>query len=279
MNARSAVPFALAALLAVPALAQDEGAKPPPKAEAPPSAPKSEVDTRVEIRGNRYRLKLKRGTQIEGLLPRGLIWEKMDQFGDYEEAKEADKGSGLRVFYVLNMDGDIFIKRSDILDEDGIKDLGAPTLEEVLALQQKVISQRKKVVEDREKAVREEIQRLGASAKEEERKAAGGGKGKPGEGKKGEGAGTGSDEVAKGDALLEKFPPPDWSKKRIEDIYQRETINKVYRTPEEAEFIAGFNLWKSALDRREKAEAEKKAKEESGKETEKKETPPAEGGK
>ncbi len=274
MNARPLVPLALAALLAAPALAQDGGPAPAPKGAAPPAAapaPQGEVDTHVEVRGNRFRIKLRRGTQLEGLLPRGMAWEKMDQYGDYVEAKEGEKGAGLRVFYVLNMDGDIFIKRGDI-EEGGIKDLGAPTLEEVLALQQRIISQRKKVVEDREKALREEMTRLVASQKEEEKKAEEEAKGKIGGGVKETGSGAIADEVRKGDALLEKFPSPEWSKKRIEEILHRETINHIFRNADEAEFISGYNLWKAALDRREKAEAEKK-------EGEKKETPPPGGGK
>jgi hypothetical protein len=268
MIVRLGIPLALAALLAAaaPAVAQDSGGKAPPKeggAAAPAPAPVKPDEPQVEVKGNRYAITMKTGSKIVGLLPRGLVWERIDQYGEFADAVESDKGAGLRLFYVLDMEGEMFIKRSEIAP-DGIRDLGALTDEQKRAIKDRVIAERRRHLEDREKALREEMARLSLAMKEEEKRAAA----KPGEKKPGaESAET--DEVKKGEALLEKFPPDQWSEQRLKDILRREVVNGIFRNDEEREFIDNFKTWKQAFDRREKAEAEKKGGEK----------PPTEGGK
>jgi hypothetical protein len=284
LRALFTVPVALAALAAVPAAAfgQDVGAAPTTEAPKPAKEPPPEV------KGNRYRITLKTGAKIEGLLPQGVSYEKRDQYGEYVEAKEDEKGAGLRLNYVLNMEGDVFLRKDDILE---IKDLGALTEEQKIALTEMVLSTRKKALEARERINREEMAKIAAAAKEEEARAAKEEK----EGGKGAGKKDGAAEKKaareekdrkRGDELLEKFPPEKWSAKDVEKIQRRSVINGIFPSNEEQEFIDNIDLWKAALARREKEEQERKDAEgdEGGEEGgdegekvgEKKETPPAE---
>ncbi len=285
---RFAVPLALTALLALPSIARAQdgiGGKGEKAAEkegaaeetaAPPtaSAPKGKIEEPPpEVKGNRYRITLKSGAKIEGILPQGLYWEKRDQYGEFVDAKEGEKGALLRLNYVLNMEGDICINGADIGD---IRDLGALTLEQKLAIQEMVLAARKKNIQERDRILREEMARQAAAAresgketrKEEEKSGA-----KDGSAEKGE-KGTKKEDVSeadqkKGDDLLAKYPPPEWGQKRLSDILRREVVNGIFRNDLEAEFIVNFQLWKDALARREKAEAEAEAKEkEEGGETE-----------
>jgi hypothetical protein len=256
-----ALPFALAVLALSPGLAfaQDGGGRKPEEpaggpapAAAPVEKPKAE-EAPPEVKGNRFRVKLKRGSQIEGVLPQGVVWEKRDQMGEYIEAAETEKGAGLRLHYVLNLEGDIFVLKADI---EEIKDLGALTDEDKLLIQRQVLTTRKKALEEREKALRAEMEKLAAAGREQQEEDAKAGNKKPGPGdKKG---GKEALERKKGDELLKKFPPPDWGEKKVEDVLRREVINGIFRSDEEKEFIDNIKLWQDALARQTKAEAAKK---------------------
>jgi len=234
-----------------PDIAQPPATK--PKAEEPPP----------EVKGSRYSITLRTGGKVEGILPQGVRWEKRDQYGEFVEAAETEKGAGLRLNYVLNMEGDIFVQKKDIAE---VKDLGALTDEQKLAIKDKVLANRKKALEEREKIFREEMAKQGAAAKEAakeaEKEAKGKGEEKVGEKKEGEEKGEKKQVVSesdqkKGDALLEKFPPAEWGPKRLKDILRREVVNGIFRNDEEAEFIVNFDLWKDAFERKAKEEDEK----------------------
>ena len=227
-------------------------------AEAAPAVEK--IDTHVEVRGNRFRIKLGRGSVIEGIIPGGIVkWEKLDKYGEnYVPAKETDKGVGLRLYYVLNLDGELFIKRADIAKKEDsealeIRDLGELTEEQKAAIRDRVLLQRRHAIADREKKLREDMARLKMA---ETDVAAGAGEGAKDAKKDAEAAA-----VKKGEALLEKFPPPDWGEERKKKILEREIINGIFRSETEAEFIDNLPAWTAALERRQRLEEEKKAAE------------------
>ena len=252
-----AAPFAFAALMAFPApsFAQGYGEDESKAAQPIPKKPAGE-EPAPEVKGNRYRITLKSGAKIEGILPQGVIWEKRDQLGEFSEATETEKGAGLRLNYVLNMEGDIFIQKRDIED---VKDLGALTDEQKRAIKEAVLAARKKILEEREKINREEMARIAAATKEAEK----GGKEAAKDGGKKE---TEADKKAakeekdrkRGDELLKKFPSDEWNPKKIDEIKQRSVINGIYPTADEQEFIDNIELWKAAVKRRDKEEAEGK---------------------
>lgn len=259
---------ALAVLLAAPAaaLAQDGGKSRKPAPEDAPEAeeidpqPRAEVDTQVDVRGNRFSMKLSHGARIEGVLPQGKRWERLDEAGEYEECAETDKGAGLRLYYVLGMEGDIFIKKTDIVE---IRDLGALTDEQMRAIREKVIAQRKKVIDEREKALREELKRMAEERKQEEARKSE----EKGRKKAEEKAATDAD-VKRGEDLLKKFPPDQWSEQRAKDILHREIVNGIFRNAEEREFIDNLKEWKAAflrtLTEEEREALKEKEKEEKG---------------
>jgi hypothetical protein len=255
-----ATSFVLAVLLAAPAASALEdplpppnpvlrdGEEPAPQEVGPAPAEDGEpavVDTVVEVRGNRYRIKLAHGAQIEGVLPSGVKWERLDQYGEYEECKETEKGAGLRLGYVLGMEGDIHILRKDITD---IRDLGALTDEEQRAIRDRVIAARKKVIEQREKALREDLRRMAEEQRERDAQAAGQNQKSKEKEKAAEQA-----ETKRGEELLKKFPPDQWSEQRLKDILQREIVNGIFRNAEEREFIENFKEWQAAQAKRQDA--------------------------
>jgi hypothetical protein len=218
-----------------------------------------------EVKGFRYTVKLKNGATVEGVLPGGLVWEKLDRTGEFVSATEKDKDAGIRLFYILNLEGEFFIKRGDIATSEDTKDLllrnlGALTAEQKAAIRERLRAQKRKVIEAREKAVQAELAKIAKeeeeakSSKEDEEE---GGEEKPSAGAKS----TEDADAKKGDDLLERYPPPEWGQKKILEILDRETTKGLYRTDSEREFIDGFKLWKAALDRKIKAEVEKGAKE------------------
>ncbi len=248
------------------------GAPAGPAAGAPAEGEAPEDDENaVDVKGNRFRVHLKNGSAIVGVLPHGLVWEKEDEYGSFTEAKETDPGSGLRLFFVLDLEGEIFLRREDMSrDEQGklmVRDLGELTEEQKAVIRAQILKEKRKVLIDRENAIREELARLKA---EEAAKAAEAGKGEGGA--KGGPAGAKKEEdaeaeaIRRGEALLEKFPPAEWGEEKIKEIVTREVVNGIFRSDLEREFIDNFDAWKAALERREKAEQEKK------------ETPPEGGG-
>jgi hypothetical protein len=228
----------------------------PAAAPAPAPAPKEQVDTQVDVKGSRFRVTLNHGPRIEGILPQGVYWEKLDTMtGEYEESQESDAGAGLRMYYVLGMEGDLFIRKSTIKE---IKDLGALTEEQKRAIRDQVIADRKQKITDREKALKEEMSKMKVRERDEARKADAA---KKEEGKADEkSSAAAAEEEKKGDALLEKYPYPDWSEERRTDILKRRYTIGRFPDEEEKVFIdeANFKLWKAALERKQKAEEKKK---------------------
>lgn len=257
-RARLVIPVALAALFGFPAfaLAQDGMGG---KASGGDEAPKPKVEEpKAEIKGNRYRVTLKSGAKIVGLLPQGVIWEKPDELGEYVTTTETEKGAGLRLNWVLGMEGELFVPKRDIAE---VTDLGALTPEQRLAIEQGKIAADRKRLEERERINREELAKIAAAAKAEEARK----KGAKGGGKD-EGDAKDSDTTKKadkeakarkrGEELLAKFPPSDWGADRIKEIKKRSVVNGIYPDADEQEFIDNFDLWKEALARKEKEEAE-----------------------
>jgi hypothetical protein len=263
---RVTLAFALA-ILASPALAQDSGSKaetparpaPAPDAggaaaEAPKEAPKPEEPT-VEVKGNRYRFRMNTGAGMVGILPNGLKWEKRIASAVYAECKEKDPGAGLRIHWVEGMEGEVFVLRETLKEW---KDLGALTEDQKLAIRERYLADRAEALAAREKAAKAEAEKLGVldplgkPVTEDQAAAAAA---KAAAEKEAEAA------AKKGDDLLKKFPAPEWGRKKLDEILQREVNVGSFRTADEAEFISGFKLWSEAYIRKQQKEAETGKKE------------------
>lgn len=223
-----------------------KGAEPAKAEGTKPAA--GAVDEMVEVRGNRFKIRLKRGSVIHGILPKGLFWERQDLMGDYEPSKKGADGAGLRIQYVLGMDGDIFVLERDIAE---IEDMGALSEEDRARIRERILADRRKIIEERERALRSELDRIRDMASEHPD-----GEG-TGEAVKPEGDGSGMTEEEKaGEALLEEFPPTDWGPKRKSEILQAQT-NGIFPNDREVIFLRSYSQWEKALERRRKLEAEK----------------------
>ncbi len=217
------------------------------------------------VAGSRARLLLKRGTVLEGILPRGVVWEAQDRLGGYEPVSRDDPRAGIRVYYVLGIEGAMFFRREEI---EELKDLGPLEEAREKSIQENVLDARRKALEEQEKKIQAELERIlgkrkageigakppkaAAPAAEPPPPAAGAASASPST--KGSAAPGKPDPAAerkrKGDELLERFPYPDWSERRAETILWRERVTDMKRDPEEAAFLAGLELWKEALERR-----------------------------
>jgi hypothetical protein len=264
-----ALSVAAAALFGLPVVGSAQDADTGARKGGSVGTSKAKEEPAPEVKGSRYRLKLKNGNTVEGVLPEGLVWEKLGMGGEFDEASETEKGAGLRLHYALGLEGHIFILKTEIAE---MKDLGALTEEQRLAIQRQILDQRRKAQDEQEKALRKELEKIAAAEKaaqkqaEEEAKAKAAGKTvekKPA---------LSASEEARGDDLLKRFPAPEWGQKRLKDILQREVVNGIFRNELEKEFIDNFKLWKDAYDRQLKAEG----KEPEPVEATKKEPAPAE---
>jgi hypothetical protein len=221
----------------------------------------------IDVRGNRFKVKLKRGSVVHGVLPRGVYWERLDMLGDYVEAKKGDTGAGVRIQFVLGMEGDIFIQEKDIAE---IEDLGALTEEERDRIRDRILSDRRRAIEARERSLREDLDRIrdmAAAGKAEDAAAE-----KAASEKAESGEPVLTDEEAFGEQLLSRFSPETWGAKRKTEINQNQ-VNGIFPDHEEVEFLRNFSAWEKAYERRlrlEREKVEKEAKEAARKELEEK---------
>lgn len=272
-----------AAVATAPALAQE--AVPESVASAPSAAPAGQAvqDVAIEIGGIRARVVLQRGTALEGLLPLGpAYWERPAPGFDYEETDASDPSAGLRLYFVLGMEGAIFFRKSDIA---AVKDLGVISDEAAAAIRQNLLDARRKALEEKEARLKESLRRiLGTERVEDAMPAkaapavpvpsapesvpsAGAPTAAPAPvaspaGAPATGPMTKEDEARakaearriRGEELLAKYPPPDWSESRLETILWRERVAKIPPDAVEAPFVKESDLWIEALRRREAAE-------------------------
>jgi len=286
--------LSLAVALAAPAaLAAPQDAA--PAAAAGDTTKPDDLASGSDLRGMRCRVLLKRGAAVDGVLPAGIAWERRAEGGGFATAKRDDPGAGIRVFFVMGMDGEIFLEASQV---DEVVERGSLSDEQAEEMRIRILQERRRALEERRKAL---LERETALQRELEQILGGGAAAPPpppptapsaptaGTPAPAADAGTPSEdrevvgilpttEVApasaagaaaaasapltpeekrrKADALLEKFPPPAWTEERYELIYNRERVAKIAPDTEEAEFVAGYDLWKDALDRRQKAAAD-----------------------
>jgi hypothetical protein len=270
MGMKRLLPLQVLAVLALAAsevAAQEAGAPPPARSPAagtsPGAAPGAAEEPPPVVSGIRARLVLKRGSVLEGILPRGEVWETQDPLGGYEPASRDDPRAGIRVHYVLGIEGAMFFRSEEIQE---LKTLGPVEETREKSIQENVLDARRRALEEQERRIQAEMERILGKKKAGEvaakppkeaapaadPKAPAGGAASAGT--KGAASPGKPDPAAerrrKGDELLERFPFPDWSERRAETILWRERVTDMKRDPEEAAFLAGLELWKEALERR-----------------------------
>ena len=199
-------------------------------AVAPGAAAEEEGDLHVTLH-------LGSGAKIKGIVRSGLeILEK----GSFRPATDKDDPRvGYRVWYSTGTNGFIFVPHRDIVRFESrgpVTNEQRKQLEEALArLKEMAEKGRAKATEDltalkkRQKAAAEEAK---AS---EQAKAAEANRAK-------------EDEAArKRKALLERFPPSDWTPDRRDEIERNRTILGVAPSAEEQDWLDSYDAWKEAV--------------------------------
>jgi len=300
-------PAALASVAALALAARGAPASPSPQDGA--TAPISEVASadpaplaaESDLRGRRARAILRRGAVVEGVLPGGIAWERRAEDGSgFEPAKPDDPAAGLRFFFVMGMDGEIFLSRSEVKEIVDIGSLSDAQAEEmkagIIEERRAAIDKRRRDLEAREAQLQRELERLLGPGRQDPAPAAPPAdsvfgeapaptpapESEPEDRPEGPTSETPAPGVAaapaavpaapapgdhetpterrrRGDALLERFPPPAWSVERFDTIDTRTRLAKIPPDEEEAAFLAGFEVWREAFDRRAAAEAARKA--------------------
>ncbi len=222
---------------------------------APAAAEEEEGDLHVTLH-------LNTGAKIKGIVRSGLeLLEK----GSFRPATDKDDPRvGYRLWYSTGTNGFIFVPHRDIVR---IEKRGPVTseqrkqLEEALARLKGLAQKgRKKASEDlvslkeRQKAAIVE-EKASEKSKEDGAKRA----------KEDEGA-------KKRKALLERFPPADWTPERRAEIKRNQRVLGLAPSAEERDWLDSYDAWKQAVDLAKKEkEAEKKAAGGKSDEAEKKE--------
>jgi hypothetical protein len=212
-----------------------------------------EDDVKVEVR-------LRNGKAVNGVARGGRLVEKLERMGFVPASETAEIGSGIRLWYVLQINGFIFVDYRDI---EEVRVQGPVPSEEASSLTRSILDMRKEDEEFRAKRIAEvkAIESESRRVREDEERAKSDKAGGPGE--EG-GAGTEAprdDDAAtvppeermrraeEGRALLKKFPPEDgWTPDRRKSILRREEVLGLEPTDAEKEFLRGYERWKAAFD-------------------------------
>lgn len=232
---------AIAAALTIAAFASAAAAEDPPvqpKAEAP-------AETRLPP-GSRVRARLRGGRTIDGVLLADGMWERRDARGSWIPAKRGEPGAGVRLWWVHDLDGFLFVTEAQVVE---MKDQGVVTreeeresakrrreaseraaaerarLDETAAKAEAAATQAKALIDEVEKAKQE----AAALALVEQQK---------------------EDDIAKAKRwaeLLARFPPSKWSPETPQEIDRRRTLQHVYPSDDEIEFLKTIDEWKPAF--------------------------------
>lgn len=245
----------LAALVAASARADDESK---PAAENPPAAAQADEKTAPAAKddsaqfdavtaGDRVRLKFRGGRTLDGVVLAKGGWERRDRKDGWVASKRTDKGAGLRLWWVQDLDGYQFVRAEDIVE---LRSQGPVPQDELDALARRrqtaaeATAQRREVLdadrarmaaeEAKARALLEQVEQAKQEARELELQKA-------------------KDELvqrksARWSELLEKFPPEKWTPDTPAEIERRKIVLDVFPTEKEQEFLRLYDEWKEAWD-------------------------------
>jgi hypothetical protein len=265
MPAARTIAAALVLALAPVATAQDEPSqdKPvPAEEEKPAPAPKAEVEP---VRGVRYRVWMRTGRSMEGVVRAKSVFETRARDGSYVPADEDEAGAGVRFWFPGAQDGFIFMELRDI---QRLEELGELSADEGRSLARARAEAAARAAEERfqikaRRAAAEAAAKAAAEAAEKGEEGAddadGTGEGdepETGDGPAADGPAAdgseASEEPAEDEdagrmaALLLKFPPTRWSLDSPKEIERRKVILGLFPSDEEKAFLAVFDEWKVA---------------------------------
>jgi hypothetical protein len=215
-----------------PAPAPAPQAPPPATAPAPAQPAAGETEPVTPVRGVRYRVTLKSGRTLTGVVTAASTFERR-QGSNWVAAEQETPGAGLRLFFPHDQEGFVFVASRDIKSAEKVGDLTEDEGREMA--QQRTVGARKAAEErDRlrkERDAREQADKAKAAEAEKTRT---------------EETGKPEDQVARYTALLAKFPPSRWTPETPKEIERRRVVMDLLPTEDEREFLAVFEEWSKA---------------------------------
>lgn len=195
--------------------------------------------------GERLRVQIRGGGTVEGVVLAKGTWERRHPVDGWVAAKRAEKGAGVRLWWVNDIDGFQFVEADEVV---ATKSLGTVTAQEAAdaAKRRKAASERaaaervrideakakeadaaekaKALLEEVEKATQEaEAAKLVDVAKQEDKAKA-----------------------KRWAELLAQFPPDRWSPDTPSEIERRKVTLHVFPSEDEQAFLKVFDEWKEA---------------------------------
>lgn len=256
MKKTAAIGLVLLLTLATGARAQDQPSKadPAPAKKIPPvvnegakPAPAADRDP-APVRGIRYRVELKSGSVLEGVIRARGVFERRAKVGGYESADENDKGSGVRIWFPSRQDGFIFMPLESV---KRIDELGSLSVDEGRTIARARVAAKKRANGERvqlramRRAAEEAASRADIEAVEaaDEAEAIASVKPRPAQL---------TDEEAADErvlaALLITYPPTRWSPETPAEIQRRKVVLGLFPSDEETAFLGVFDDWLRAYN-------------------------------
>ena len=229
-----------------PAVAAETAPGTQPAQKTPDKAAPTKSETAdTATTGTRSRVNLRAGRTVEGVVLASSTWERRDAEHGWVEADRDEKGAGVRLWWVGDLDGFMFVPASEVQE---LKELETVDAEAFKTLERKrelaaQITERERAKQDdaraaetdftaKAKALVEEVEQARADAAEAAAK-----------------GGAGKVDVAQARRwaeLLLGFPPEKWTVDLPEQIERRKVQLHVFPNEQELEFLKVFAEWKQA---------------------------------
>ncbi|MCE9635495.1 MAG: hypothetical protein K8T90_07300 [Planctomycetes bacterium] len=220
-----------------PLFADDKPADAPVPAASPAASGNS---------SRRVRVKFRTGRTVEGVVLTAGTWERRDADRGWVAARREERGAGIRLWWVHDLDGFQFVAARDLLD---VAESGSVSLEQSREAEKRRRAATESTDAERRRADAEKATLDEAAAKAKSLIEAV-------EVAKAEAAAAEaakSSAVSPADAkrfaeLLGRFPPEKWTPSTPAAIEQRRVVVGVNPTAEERAFLAVFGEWKKAWE-------------------------------
>ena len=214
--------------------------------EQPADAPRAEPAT-PKGSARRVRVRLRAGRTVEGVVLAPGTWERRDAVSGWVAARREDKGAGVRLWWIQDLDGFQFVSVRDMVE---LKEAGTVSAEQTRDAEKRRREMAERTDAERAKADAERAAAASAEAKAKELiQAVEAAKAEAAAAEAVKAATTVKPSDTKRFAeLLGRFPPEKWKPTTPADIEHRRIILGVNPTEEDRAFLAVFDEWKKAWD-------------------------------
>jgi hypothetical protein len=223
---------------------KDDTPKAEPKAEPVPE-PVVDPDP---VQGVRYRVELKSGSVIEGVVLAKGVFERRARIGGYVSADDTDPGCGVRLWFPAKQNGFIFMPLAYVARMD---ELGSLSVDEGKKIARAQIAAKSRADTERSqiRAMRIVTEQAASEAAADEAAATGEAEAiasvKPRAAPLNEQESAQAAHLA---SLLITYPPTRWSPDTPAEIERRKVVLGLFPSEEEKAFLASFDDWLQAYN-------------------------------